>query len=126
MAEGDDTVEADVNANINANVKANAYAEREAAHVAQFPIQLVYAPAAPAEPIMETMTVAANTSIAEALHRSAFASKIPGMDLTACRVGVWGKLQELDTLVTAHARIEIYRPLVADPKESRRQRAGKV
>jgi putative ubiquitin-RnfH superfamily antitoxin RatB of RatAB toxin-antitoxin module len=38
---------------------------------------------------------------------------------------VYGKLKTLDTSLREHDRIEIYRPLIADPKEARRRRAGK-
>lgn len=52
-------------------------------------------------------------------------------DLQVCRgefdpgrVGIFGKLVRLDTVLQAHDRVEIYRLLAADPKEARRQRAA--
>jgi putative ubiquitin-RnfH superfamily antitoxin RatB of RatAB toxin-antitoxin module len=47
------------------------------------------------------------------------------IDLTVSRVGIYGKLKTLDTVVRAQDRIEIYRPLIADPKDSRRRRVEK-
>jgi putative ubiquitin-RnfH superfamily antitoxin RatB of RatAB toxin-antitoxin module len=40
-------------------------------------------------------------------------------------VGIYGKKKTLDTVLRERDRIEIYRPLVADPKDSRRRRAAK-
>jgi len=40
------------------------------------------------------------------------------------KVGIWGKLTKLDTPLREHDRVEIYRPLIADPKEVRKQRAA--
>ena len=50
-------------------------------------------------------------------------ARYPEIDLTRNKVGIYGKLAKLDSLVRARDRIEIYRPLIADPKEIRRQRA---
>jgi hypothetical protein len=48
---------------------------------------------------------------------------VAAIDLTACKLGVYGKLKPPDTVLREHDRIEIYRPLIADPKETRRLRA---
>ena len=47
------------------------------------------------------------------------------IDLSKNKIGVFGKLAGLDTVLRAGDRVEIYRPLIADPKEARRQRARK-
>jgi putative ubiquitin-RnfH superfamily antitoxin RatB of RatAB toxin-antitoxin module len=55
--------------------------------------------------------------------------EFPDIDLGGKnKVGVWNKLSKLDTALRDRDRVEIYRPLIADPKEVRRQRAaeGKV
>lgn len=54
--------------------------------------------------------------------------KYPEIDLAKNKIGVFAKLSKLDALLQDHDRVEIYRPLIADPKEVRRQRAaaGKV
>jgi hypothetical protein len=49
----------------------------------------------------------------------------PEIDLAVCRVGIYGKLKSMDTMLRDRDRVEIYRPLIADPKESRRKRAAK-
>jgi putative ubiquitin-RnfH superfamily antitoxin RatB of RatAB toxin-antitoxin module len=48
-----------------------------------------------------------------------------GIDLANCPVGIYAKKKPLDTVLRENDRIEIYRPLVADPKDSRRRRAIK-
>lgn len=62
-------------------------------------------------------------SVRDAIARSGVAARHPGIDLSACRVGVWGRRAGLDDRVQDRDRVEIYRPLQADPKQSRRQRA---
>lgn len=62
-------------------------------------------------------------SVRDAIARSGVAARHPTIDLGACRVGIWGKPAGLDDRVGNGDRVEIYRPLQADPKEMRRQRA---
>lgn len=54
--------------------------------------------------------------------------KFPEIDLTKNQLGIFGKLTKNDTPLRHLDRVEIYRPLIADPKEVRRQRAadGKI
>jgi putative ubiquitin-RnfH superfamily antitoxin RatB of RatAB toxin-antitoxin module len=65
-------------------------------------------------------------SVRDAIARSGVAARQPTIDLGACRVGIWGRLAALDERVRDGDRVEIYRPLQADPKEARRQRAQKT
>jgi putative ubiquitin-RnfH superfamily antitoxin RatB of RatAB toxin-antitoxin module len=81
--------------------------------------------AQPDRQILRDLTVPSGTTVAEAIRRSALLSDAPEIDLTACRVGIYGKLKALDTVLRDRDRVEIYRPLIADPKESRRKRAEK-
>lgn len=60
-----------------------------------------------------------------AIRQSGVLQAAPEIDLSSIRVGIFGKLKPLDTVLRAHDRVEVYRRLVADPKESRRRRAGK-
>jgi putative ubiquitin-RnfH superfamily antitoxin RatB of RatAB toxin-antitoxin module len=50
--------------------------------------------------------------------------KFPEIDLTVNQVGIFGKLIKLETPLRHLDRVEIYRPLIADPKEVRKQRAA--
>ncbi len=57
-----------------------------------------------------------NATIADALNKAGFDST----EITA--VGVWGKVRPMTFVLREHDRVEIYRPLQADPKEARRAR----
>jgi len=62
--------------------------------------------------------------VADALARSGIAERHPEIDLGKTAVGVYGVRVSLDALLADHDRVEIYRPLLADPKERRRRRAS--
>jgi uncharacterized protein len=81
--------------------------------------------AKPDKQILRDLTVPEGTTLLEAIHRSSMLRDEPELDLSACQVGIYGKLRMPDTLLRDRDRIEIYRPLIADPKESRRKRAEK-
>jgi len=68
------------------------------------------------------------TTIQQAIEASGLPQRYPELDLTKLKVGVYGKLSKPDTVLRERDRVEIYRPLIADPKEVRKQRAaeGKV
>lgn len=58
-----------------------------------------------------------------AVEASGILLKFPEIDLTKSRMGVFGKAIKSDYLLREKDRVEIYRPLIADPKEVRRSRA---
>jgi putative ubiquitin-RnfH superfamily antitoxin RatB of RatAB toxin-antitoxin module len=60
----------------------------------------------------------------EAIEQSAILKQFPEIDLKVNKIGIFGKLAKLDTLLSEGDRVEIYRPLIADPKEVRKQRAA--
>lgn len=62
-------------------------------------------------------------TVEEAIRRSGVLERFPEIDLARNKVGIWSKLTKLDTPVRDRDRVEIYRPLIADPKEVRRKRA---
>ena len=64
-------------------------------------------------------------TVREAIEQSGILEKFPEIDLAVNKVGIYGKLVKLDSLPRDRDRIEIYRPLIADPKASRRKRAAK-
>ena len=67
-------------------------------------------------------------TLREAVERSGLLAEFPEIDLAANKLGIWNKLAKADAVVRDKDRVEIYRPLIADPKEVRKQRAaeGKV
>jgi len=68
------------------------------------------------------------TTVMGGIEASGILLKYPALDLSAHKLGIFGKLTKPDTVLRDKDRIEIYRPLIADPKEVRRRRAeeGKV
>lgn len=73
----------------------------------------------------EVVEVAAHpgATIEQAIHDSGMLGRFPEIDLSQHRVGIFGEIARLHDLVHDGDRIEIYRPLVADPKDVRRKRA---
>ena len=86
-------------------------------------VQVCYASAL--REFFRDLTVEQGTTIERAIRQSGVLEDIPGIDLALQPVGLYGKKRPLDTVLREHDRIEIYRSLVADPKESRRRRADK-
>ena len=74
---------------------------------------------------LHRMRVEAGTMIGAAIERSGVLEAFPDINLSTQPVGIYAKKKTLETVLRARDRIEIYRPLVADPKESRRKRAAK-
>jgi len=64
----------------------------------------------------------------QALEASGLLTKYPEIDLKKNKFGIFAKLSKIDSVLRDQDRVEIYRPLIADPKEVRKQRAaeGKV
>ena len=67
-------------------------------------------------------------TVRDALLKSGIGDEFPELDLAECPVGIFGKViaDPEVRLIQAGDRIEIYRPLLADPKEVRRLRAAKA
>lgn len=63
------------------------------------------------------------TTIEQAIRASGMLERFPEIDLSQHRVGIFGEVARLHDPVHDGDRIEIYRPLSADPKEARRRRA---
>lgn len=80
--------------------------------------------ARPGRVFLKTLRVPAGTVLKTAIEQSGVLDGAPEIDLDKCRVGIHGKLKPLDTVLREHDRVEIYRPLIADPMEARRRRAA--
>ena len=89
-------------------------------------VEVAYA--LPAQQVILPVTVIPGTTAQAAIEASGILAKFPEIDLNSNRIGIFGKLCKPDTPLRHLDRVEIYRPLIADPKEVRRQRAaeGKV
>ncbi|EJL02403.1 MULTISPECIES: RnfH family protein [Pseudomonas] len=89
-------------------------------------IEVVYASVE--RQVLRAFAVQEGTTVRAALLASGIAEAFPELDLATCPVGIFGKVvADPDRqVVQAADRLEIYRPLLADPKEIRRLRAAKA
>jgi len=93
------------------------------AETAQLQVEICYA--TPDLQIRKPVRVDAGATVQQAIMQSGVMRECTAIDLTVCRVGIYGKLKTLDTVLRDRDRIEIYRPLIADPMDSRRRRVAK-
>ena len=71
---------------------------------------------------LRALRVPAGATIEQAIALSGVLAAAPEIDLAVMQVGIYAKKKTLDTVLREHDRIEIYRPLIADPKNARRRR----
>ena len=88
------------------------------------PIEVAYASAD--QSWLVPFDVEEGTTVQQAISRSGILKQCPEIDLEKNKVGIFSKIAALDVQVRAGDRIEIYRPLILDPKEARRLRAEKA
>ena len=93
-------------------------------------IAIEVAAATPDRQVVLSLMVPEGTTLAQAVALADLPGRLPGLEVDENRLGVFGKLRRPDDVVQAGDRVEVYRPLSADPKEIRRQlaelaRAGK-
>lgn len=72
------------------------------------------------------ISVEPTATVEQAIVQSGLLETYSDIDLTKNRVGIWYKTTKLDTVLKHGDRVEIYRPLIADPKEVRKRRAQKA
>jgi putative ubiquitin-RnfH superfamily antitoxin RatB of RatAB toxin-antitoxin module len=77
--------------------------------------------AKPGRQIWLTIDVAEGTTVQQAIEKSGVLKQCPEIDLASQKVGIYGKATTLETVVEEGARIEIYRPITADPKTVKRR-----
>jgi len=65
------------------------------------------------------------TTLKEAVLASGILDTYKEIDLSKDRVGIFSKFATLETILREKDRVEIYRPLIADPKKVRKERAAK-
>jgi len=88
-------------------------------------IDVSVAYAMPSNQVVKHLRVPTGSSVEEAIRESGLPEEFPEIDLRINRVGIYGEEVSLDTVLHGGERVEIYRPLIADPKEARRQRGRK-
>ncbi|WP_408609397.1 RnfH family protein [Alteromonas pelagimontana] len=87
-------------------------------------IEVAYA--LPTKQSLIELAVAEGTTVEEAIAASRISDLYPDLDLNATKVGIWSRVVKLKDTVKDGDRIEIYRSLIADPKEVRKRRAEKA
>ncbi len=81
--------------------------------------------ALPDKQTLLSLEIEASATIENIIKQSGILELYPEIDLSENKVGVFSKLAKLSDTLHDGDRIEIYRPLIADPKEVRKQRAQK-
>ena len=85
-------------------------------------IEVVYA--LPTRQAVVKLRLPARSTVWAAIEASGLLQKYPEIDLEKNKLGVFAKLVKVDTILRDQDRVEIYRPLIADPKEVRKKRAA--
>ncbi|WP_455234737.1 RnfH family protein [Thiogranum longum] len=85
-------------------------------------VEIAYAK--PEEQAILHLEVPIGTKLQEAVEQSGILDRFPEIDTATMKVGIFGKLKKPDQVLRAGDRVEIYRPLIADPKVVRKQRAA--
>ncbi|MDC0407870.1 RnfH family protein [Candidatus Thioglobus sp.] len=70
------------------------------------------------------LEVGTDTTLKQAIELSGMLELYPQINLLQDKTGIFGKIAKLDTILREKDRVEIYRPLIADPKEVRKERAA--
>jgi len=84
-------------------------------------IEVVYSPAAGELDCCE-VELPAGSTLGRALEASGLVRRHPELGAAPLNTGIWGRRQPLDAPLRERDRVEVYRPLIVDPKEARRQR----
>ena len=85
-------------------------------------VEVAYA--LPKQQLILELMVPEGTTAEQAVDKSGILAKFPEIDPAQNKLGIFGKLVKGDTVLRERDRVEIYRPLIADPKEVRRKRAA--
>ena len=91
-------------------------------------INVEVAYAEPDKQLILPVNIDLGTTVGGAIVQSGMMMKFPDLDIENSKVGIFGKATKMTTVLQDGDRVEIYRPLIADPKEVRRKRAaeGKI
>ena len=89
---------------------------------ARITVEVVFAK--PDEQALEQLQVPTGTTVEAAIRQSGLLIRFPEIDLTTDKVGIFGKAAALGAELRDGDRVEVYRPLIADPKTARKKRAA--
>ncbi len=85
-------------------------------------VEVAYA--RPDEQVILTVEAEPGITVEQAVEQSGVLTQFPEIDLAKAKFGIFGKLAKKDAALHEGDRVEIYRPLIADPKEARKKRAA--
>lgn len=86
-------------------------------------IEIEVAYALPTQQLIIPLKVKVGSYLEQGIKESGILSQFPEIDFQTFQVGVFGKVCRLDDVLKTGDRIEIYRPLICDPKQARRARS---
>ncbi len=98
--------------------------ENSQINVEKIQIEVVYG--IPTSQKILALSIDSNMTIEEAINESGIKKFYDEIDLSINKVGIWNRAAKLTDIVDDLDRIEIYRPMIADPKEVRKRRAEKA
>ncbi len=84
-------------------------------------VEVAYA--LPEQQVVFSLTIPAGTTLGQVINASGILELFPEIDLDRNAVGIFGKLSKLGAVLRDRDRVEIYRPLIADPRAMRKRRA---
>jgi putative ubiquitin-RnfH superfamily antitoxin RatB of RatAB toxin-antitoxin module len=76
--------------------------------------------------VLLNLTVNAGSTVEQVIQQSSILRMFSEIDLAVNKVGIWSRTVKLSDVVQDGDRVEIYRPLIADPKDMRKRRADKA
>jgi putative ubiquitin-RnfH superfamily antitoxin RatB of RatAB toxin-antitoxin module len=94
--------------------------------VAKSKIQIEVVYGLPTRQELITLSVNSGTLLEQGIVESGILNVFDDIDLAVNKVGIWNRLAKLSDELKNLDRIEIYRPMIADPKEVRKRRAEKA
>jgi len=93
--------------------------------MAELLIDVEVAYARPEEQVILALKVPEGASVEQAIKASGVLDRFPEIELPGIKTGIFGNVCSMDQVLRQADRVEIYRPLLRDPKDARRQRAAK-
>lgn len=90
----------------------------------QIAIELAFA--LPQEQVLLTLRVPVGCTVAQAVLQSGIHQQFPDFDFNACKTGIWSRVVPDTQELKSGDRVELYRPLIADPKDTRKARAKRA
>ena len=82
--------------------------------------------AKPDDQLLLSLDVDEGTTLEDAVKLSGILERYPEIDFETVKMGIFGKVAKRDVVLKEGDRIELYRPLIADPKAARQKRADKA